>query len=203
MRRNLVLGTLALLVAVCVASNLMPSNTKAPDQQKPFQTPAGFEGRESQVRQVQAELVSALDELDLTDGKRQRMPSGKIIIVPKFGLSRVENKLIEHGPNVWIATPVLLRDPGLAVFANAGRPLTARDLGAPKAARAGSFDDVRKALADQVDKLNRGEEIGLQLKKLDVWAIPIRLTKQECLPCHDGMKVGDTVAVAAYFRDRT
>ena len=201
MGRNLIVGGFALLVAVCVASNLISSNATAPDLQKTFQTPIGFEGRENEVRQVQADLAIALENLDLVDGKRQRMPSGKVIVIPKFGLSRVEDLLVEHGPNVWIATPAFSGDPGLVVFANAGQPLIAQNLIMPKRTSAGALDDVRKALADQIAKLNRGEETGLQTQKHNLWAIPIKLTKQECLPCHDGMKVGDTAAVAVYLRD--
>lgn len=154
------------------------------------------------VRQVQADLVSALNNLDLNKGEPKRMSSGKIIVVPKFGLSRAEDKLIEHGPNVWLATPILPRDPRLVVFANSGRPLTAKDLRAQTRARGSTLDQVRKALVSQIAKLNRGEESGCQTDDFYIWAIPIKLTKPECIPCHRGMKVGDTVAISAYLRDR-
>jgi hypothetical protein len=54
---------------------------------------------------------------------------------------------------------------------------------------------VRKNLA----AANLGEEFAFDVPGYKGWAKPLKLSKQECLSCHPGMKVGDTVGISTYF----
>ncbi|MDQ2985971.1 MAG: hypothetical protein M3R13_04535 [Armatimonadota bacterium] len=55
------------------------------------------------------------------------------------------------------------------------------------------------ALRRLVSRANEGRDSGFETSDAYGWAKPLKLTKNECLPCHQGMKVGDTVGIIAYM----
>lgn len=91
--------------------------------------------------------------------------------------------------------------PHLVVSAN-GKPLAEDNVGIVWRQQDESIDadlEIVAAMRKNLAAANLGEEFAFQVPGQNGWAKPLKLTKKECLSCHPGMKVGDTVAISAYF----
>jgi len=156
--------------------------------------------------------VTTLDDLAPTKGgiviQADRAGKKRVIIKPKFGMSRMDIQVPHAGDR--LVSP-LKRSEGAAgeaerleqlVISADGRPLKEDNL---KVKWRNYFANVSR---DKVSveaartiwpKRFPGMEYGFESDNGAAWAVPIKLTRKECLPCHSGMKVGDTVGIAVYF----
>ena len=58
--------------------------------------------------------------------------------------------------------------------------------------------EMTKQIRKKVAAANLGQDFDFETAKHYGYAKPLKLTKKECLPCHQGMKVGDTVAISVF-----
>jgi len=58
------------------------------------------------------------------------------------------------------------------------------------------------ALRKLVSRANQGWDSNIDTSDAFGWVKPLKLTKEECLPCHQGMKIGDTVGIIAYMHGK-
>ena len=91
--------------------------------------------------------------------------------------------------------------PHLVVSAN-GMPLKVDNVEIVWRRHDDTFDvdpEIMAAVRKNLAAAKVGEELAFEVPGFKGWAKPLKLTKQECLSCHSGMKVGDTVGISAYF----
>lgn len=184
----------------------------------------GFSEQEKQVVTVLHNfIVTALDDLEPTRGTQQTRlnPDGtytKYIGEAEFGMSRVDSPYVfEHDDMRFVGLPLRQLEvvdtpvgkkyvdipyvPHLVVSAG-GRPLTEEKLSVVWTGNSGSLagqDEVLAAIRKNLAAGLLGADFGFEIDGFEGWAKPLKLTKQECLSCHPGMSVGDTVAIAAYL----
>lgn len=147
-------------------------------------------------------------------------------MAPRFGASRMEILFTHNGElyNTGTTRPTPGGSDPLLVIASAhGKPLTAENLDWPKPAKwrftprgeaksppteterqsNGRYETAQKerldALRKLVERANMGKDSGFEVSNEYGWAKPLKLTTEGCLPCHQGMKVGDTVGIIAYM----
>jgi hypothetical protein len=164
--------------------------------------------------------------------RRVKTPSGEKIVKvpPRFGASRMELHISHNGERYNTGTTRSgsgTSDPNYFVLSAHGKPLTEENLDWPKHERGFGepmvrdpdprIEKLRKeseerfrtmqkerldAVRRLVDRANRGLDSGFETAGAYGWAKPLKLTKTECLPCHAGMKVGDTVGIIAYVHGK-
>jgi hypothetical protein len=171
-------------------------------QQKPF-VAKGFEKKVARVEEMHANVVEALDNLDLAYGiKREKGPTGDVMVnvPPQYGVSRMDMSVRHDGVSVWTKNKSSPDAPHMVISSASGKPLTSENLQMDD-----GFDkmpggaEVLRELRKRVAAANLGQEFGFETKDRFGWAKPLKLTKKECLGCHEGMKVGDTVAINAFL----
>lgn len=185
--------------------------------------------RVARVEEIHAHVVATLDDLDPTNGiRRVKTAQGERVVKvpPRFGASRMEILFTHNGElyNTGTTRPTPGGSDPLLVIASAhGKPLTAENLDWPKPAkwRFTQREEAKSpptetekqsnrryeaaqnrrldALRKLVERANMGKDSGFEVSNEYGWAKPLKLTKEECLPCHQGMKVGDTVGIIAYM----
>ena len=146
--------------------------------------------------------MKSLDDIDLTKGiSKEVLPDGTVVekeVEPSFGFGRVAIVLNHPGRNFQgdLLSEFATRLIGIGAH---GKPLTEENLRAY-----GTKEDalVAKLLNEAVERLNtlnKGGDVAAILDGQAIWMKPLKLTKKECLPCHEGMKVGQTVGVVTYL----
>ena len=152
-------------------------------------------------------------------------------VPPRFGASRMELHVSHNGERYNTGTTRRgsgTADPNFFVISAHGKPLTAQNLDWPKSEKGFAtpmvdpdpdprFEELRReseeryrtmqkerldAVRKVVGRANRGLDSGFEAAGAYGWAKPLKLTKAECLPCHAGMKVGDTVGIIAYIHGK-
>jgi hypothetical protein len=164
-------------------------------------------------------IVAALDDLEPTRETESLNPDGTYTkYVGQFGMSRVAPPFaFQHDDVVFVGSPLreleLIRTPNGMRYQPApyvphfvasadGKPLTAENISIVWTGRGGKLNgeaDLLAAIRRKVATANLGEDFGFDAFGFEGWAKPLKLTKKECLSCHPGMNVGDTVAIAAYL----
>lgn len=171
-------------------------------QPAPF-TPQRFTPKEQErVNEIQRLIVEALDDVDLAYGIKKVVIDGEVVrirVPAQFGVSRMDIPMMHNGKMLNLAGKSQAHDPRLYVVSADGRPLTDENLAAaPSVNGAKEWDRVIAAVRENLALAVAGKDFEFETAHNYGWAKPIKLTKAECLPCHQGMAVGDVVAVASY-----
>jgi hypothetical protein len=205
---------------------------QAAQQQQAFVPKGFDNRQAARVEEIHAHVVATLDDLDAANGiRRIKTADGERVIKvsPRFGESRME-VLISHNGEIYATGTKRpgsgTSDPFLMIASAHGKPLTAASLdwqkpgemeiqqgvpvdrSSPEESKRSlerfyeSMSDRIEALRKVVARANLGLDSGFETDTVYGWAKPLKLTKNECLPCHQGMKVGDTVGIIAYMHGK-
>lgn len=191
---------------VQVGNPVVRLEESAPIKQQ--QGPVGFsEEQAAEARRVYAEVVSALNDLDLANGiERVTGSNGKEsrrYVEPMFGFTRTGIQITHQGST---RKPIPHDHVGVFGLGAKGKPLTTENLRVYGQIPVKTERPVQLAKVELSKMVAEGRvhhESSISDSDLKIWIKPLKLTKRECLSCHEGMKIGDVVgALAFYARDR-
>jgi hypothetical protein len=163
-------------------------------------SPFGAKDTEEADRVYQT-ILAALNDLDLTKGieKLTRPDGSKVVrhVRPMFGFSRM-GIYIRHGGRLHGHINSSL---GLVAIGAHGKPLTeakTRAYSADTLVEPETVENVKKAFDQAVARGEQAKDIAVKTSSYKAWIRPIALSREECLSCHSGMKVGDVVGAIAF-----